>query len=94
MSARAALAAATKISEFADGPLAEILASTPSGQRGLAVLRSSQDDCGDFIVASAARAAVADPLRMTQAVDLRAANKKGEESALGARVDGLVAVLS
>ena len=94
MAARTALAAATEISEFADGPLAEILASTPSGQRGLAVWRSSQDDCGDFIVASAARAAVADPLRMTQAVDLRAANKEGEESALGARVDGLVAVLS
>ena len=34
------------------------------------------------------------PLRTSQAVDLRAANKAGEASALGARVDGLVAVLS
>ena len=94
LAARTALAAATEMSEFGDGLLAEILASTPSGQRGFAVWQASQAACGDFIVASADRAAVANPLRASQAVDLRAANKAGEASALGARVDGLVAVLS
>jgi len=94
LAARTALAAVTVMSEFGDGLLAEILASTPSGQRGFAVWQASQAACGDFIVASADRAAVANPLRASQAVDLRAANKAGEASALGARVDGLVAVLS
>ena len=94
LAARTALAAATVMSEFGDGLLAEILASTPSGQRGFAVWQASQAACGDFIVASADRAAVDNPLRASQAVDLRAANKAGEASALGARVDGLVAVLS
>ena len=94
LAARTTLAAATVMSEFGDGLLAEILASTPSGQRGFAVWQASQAACGEFIVASADRAAVDNPLRTSQAVDLRAANKAGEASALGARMDGLVAVLS
>ena len=93
LAARTTLAAATEMSEFADGLLAAILASTPSGQRGFAVWRASQVACGDFIVASADRAAVADPRRTSPAVDLRAANKAGGESPLGARVGPLLAVL-
>ena len=91
---RNALDAATAISEFDGGPLARILASTPSGQRGLAVWRHGQATCGDFIVASANRAALADPVHLPRAVDLKAANKAGRESPLGARVGALVAVLA
>ena len=53
---RNALGEATAISEFDGGPLARILASTPSGQRGLAVWRHGQATCGNFIVSSANRA--------------------------------------
>ena len=45
LSDRNALDAATEISEFAVEPLAGVLASTPSGQRVLAVWRSCQVAC-------------------------------------------------
>ena len=94
LAARSALDAATKISEFADEPLAGTLASTPSGQRGLAVWRSGQVACGAFIYASANRAAVDGTVLLTRTADLKAANKAGRESLLGARVGTLVAVMS
>ena len=71
-SLRNELYAATEISEFDGGPLAEILASTPSGQWSLAVWRSGQVDCGVFIVASANRAALDDPVNLTRAARLGA----------------------
>ena len=50
--------------------------------------RHGQATCGNFIVASANRAALADPVQPPRAVDLKA------ESKLGARVGALVAVLA
>ena len=47
---RNALDAATAISEHDSGPQARILASTPSGQRGLAVWRHGQATCGNLIL--------------------------------------------
>jgi len=91
---RDALAAVKGVSEFRVGRLAGILESTPAGQRGSAVWRYSQDLCGGFIVASADRAASADPKLLARAADLEAAYQEGGESPLGARVDRLMAVLA
>ena len=91
---RKVLDAASAILEFNDGPLARILALTPSGQQGLAVGRHGQATCGNFIVASANRAALADPVHLPRAADLKAALRVGRESELGARVEALMAVLA
>ena len=56
--------------------------------------RFSQDLCGGFIVASADRAALADPKLLALAADLEAAYQEGGESPMGARVDRLMAVLA
>ena len=56
--------------------------------------RHAQATCGNFIVAAANRAALANPVQMPRAVDLKAALKAGRESLLGARVGALVAVLA
>ena len=56
--------------------------------------RHGQATCGNFIVASANRAALADPVQPPRAVDLKAALEAGRESKLGARVGALVAVLA
>ena len=88
---RSVLDAATEISEIADEPPAGVLASTPSGQRGLAVWRYGQAVCSNLIVASANRAALDDPVHLPRAADFKAANKAGRELLVGARVGALVA---
>ena len=55
--------------------------------------RRAQATCGNIIVATANRAALADSIQLPRAVDLKAALKAGRESPLGARVGALVAVL-
>ena len=78
--------------EFYGEPLARVLVSTAPGH--LAVWGRAQAICGNFIAATANRAALADPVQLPRAVNLRAALKAGRESLLGARMGALVAVLA
>ena len=82
------------VAAFRAGRLAEILRSTPAGQRGYAVWECSQEQCGSFIVASADRSASDDPTLLPRAADLEAAFQEGAASPLGARVDRIMAVLA
>jgi len=91
---REELTAVTAISEFQGGRLAEILKSTPAGQRGYAVWAHSQDQCGSFIVTAADRSASEDSTLLARAAELEAAFQEGAASPLGARVDQIVAVLA
>ena len=91
---RAELTAVQAISAFQVGRLAEILGSTPAGQRGHAVWAFSQAQCGSFVVTSADLAASEDPTLLARAADLEAAFQEGAASTLGARVDQIVAVLA
>ena len=91
---REELTAVKAISEFQGGRLAEILKSTPAGQRGYAVWAHSQDQCGSFIVTAADRSASEDSTLLARAAELEAAFQEGAASPLGARVDRIVAVLA
>ena len=91
---REELTAVKDISEFQGGRLAEILESTPAGQRGYAVWAHSQDQCGSFIVTSADRSASEDSTLLARAAELEAAFQEGAASPLGARVGRIVAVLA
>ena len=66
------LQSTSSLEDFACDPLASIL-RTLAGVRGRAVFEARQDQAGNFLIDSALRAAVADPLLGPRVTDLRRA---------------------